>query len=287
MSEHQLPKTYLPAGVTFEAAALKAADSRFYPLERGTINPEQAFQKLMHGRDLGITASAALTGIHVVKGKLQISGDLLRSLVQEHPRFDFRFRERSDEAAEIEFFEIVGGKRDSLGSVRFTMDDARRADLLKNNVWQKYPRAMLAARATSEGVRAYCPSVTMGAPVYVEGELDDTPEPPRQVQVQQVRTVVNEPPRDPRPDVPAPEAVEPPPIVNAILGQAEQLDPVTNQAICDSLAICEANGWPSAELDRMLRKAEAAVDAAKGKASPEAVTTVDEGEALDATGVVS
>lgn len=68
------------------------------------------------------------------------------------------------------------------GTSMFTMDDAKRAKLSGDN-WQKYPQAMLYARALSKGARMFCPDVFGGA-VYAEGEIADdgrVPEAPEPV----------------------------------------------------------------------------------------------------------
>jgi hypothetical protein len=47
-------------------------------------------------------------------------------------------------------------------TVTFTMQDAKTAGLAGKGNWNKYPAAMLLARATSAAVRAACPEVLMG-----------------------------------------------------------------------------------------------------------------------------
>ncbi len=62
------------------------------------------------------------------------------------------------------------------GTMEFTMDDAKRAQLIKaGSGWTKYPKAMLFARAISQGIRCFAPGCfTM--PVYCPGELDQSRE---------------------------------------------------------------------------------------------------------------
>ena len=127
----QTPKTYLPADM--QQIATFAQDSSgcgFFGL-----TPQQAIVQLIAGRDLGMSPTGALMGIYQVKGKLQVSGQALRGIVQNHPRFDLRVIENTLEAGAVEFFEIVNGNRESLGVCRFTMEDAKRAKLLGNQTW--------------------------------------------------------------------------------------------------------------------------------------------------------
>lgn len=53
---------------------------------------------------------------------------------------------------------------------------AKRAGLLKNDTWAKYPRQMLRSRVVSEGVRTVFPSATGG--LYVPEEVADFDDPP-------------------------------------------------------------------------------------------------------------
>lgn len=199
MSEPTPQQTYLPADLAqIDHVAGAAAASNLYQLSQAG-----AFMQLLAGRDLGIPPTAALSGIYIVKGKPQISGTTLRSLIQRSALYDYRVTENTTDAATVEFYATTGDERELLGSVRFTMEDAKRAELLSNMTWKKYPRAMLLNRATSEGVRTFCPSVTLGAPVYVEGELDDpapappSPKAPRQVEATRVQTQRAEPEPEP------------------------------------------------------------------------------------------
>jgi hypothetical protein len=53
----------------------------------------------------------------------------------------------------------------------FTIEDAERANLTKNDVWRQYPKAMLFSRAMSAGARLVMPDVIAG--VYTPEEIAD------------------------------------------------------------------------------------------------------------------
>lgn len=134
---------------------------------------EQAFAKLLFGRDLGLSATAAMTGVHIVEGKPELSANVQAMMVKagrgpRGERYDYRRVELTDEACELEFY------RDGelLGSERFTQQDARRAELAGKANYQRYPRNMLFARCMSNGVAFLCPEVTGGIRVYHEGEIN-------------------------------------------------------------------------------------------------------------------
>jgi hypothetical protein len=127
----------------------------------------QAIVKVLAGRELGIGPIASMTGIHIIKGKPALGANLLASCLKRSGRYDYRVKELTAQNAAIEFFEVIGGKRESLGISSFSIADARAAGT--QNI-DKYARNMLFARALSNGVRWYCPDVT-GGPVYTPEEL--------------------------------------------------------------------------------------------------------------------
>lgn len=152
----------------------------------------QAIVKVLAGRELGIGPIASMTGIHIIKGKPALGANLLASCLKRSGRYDYRVKELTPQNASIEFFEIVGGKRESIGISSFSIADARAAGT--QNI-DKFARNMLFARALSNGVRWYCPDVTggpvytpeeLGAPVNGDGEIIEssaklvTPEQPKQ-----------------------------------------------------------------------------------------------------------
>lgn len=129
---------------------------------------EQAFAKIVIGRDLGLSPAQSMTGIHIVEGKPEIAAVTLASFVQGSANYDYRIIEHTDERCRIEF--LRGS--DVLGESLFTMEDADRAGLAKKPGYVAYPRNYLFARAMSNGVKWFCPEVTGGIPVYHEGEID-------------------------------------------------------------------------------------------------------------------
>jgi hypothetical protein len=162
--------------------------------------------KILAGQAWGIDPFSAMTGIHLVQNRPTVSAGLMAAAVKAHPRYDYRVRERTDKVCKIEFFE----GSESLGVSPYTIEMAKRAGLLSNQTWQKYPEAMLFARAMSSGVRTYCPDV-LGATVYTPEELgaevDDEGVPVR-VEVERVEKPHK--PAAPALEAPAPEPEEAP-----------------------------------------------------------------------------
>lgn len=126
----------------------------------------QAFVKIIAGRELGIGPMAAISGLNVIKGRATPSANLLATLVKTHPAYDYLPREVTAEKARIEFFQ----NGEAIGISEFTIQEAKQAGLNGQN-WQKYPKAMLFARALSQGVRWFAPDVTAGSAAYVPEEM--------------------------------------------------------------------------------------------------------------------
>ena len=124
--------------------------------------------KVMAGRELGFGPFASVNGIHVIKGKPAVSANLMAAAVKANPRYDYRVRQMDNEAARVEFFEIVDGKRESLGISEFTRADAKAAGTQNMD---RFGRNMMFARAMSNGVKWFCPDVFNGSMVYVPEEL--------------------------------------------------------------------------------------------------------------------
>lgn len=132
----------------------------------------QAVAKVLYGQELGIGPVTAMMSIHIIEGKPAASANLVAARIKTSGRYDYRVREHSAQACVIEFFERDhAGNRETLGIVSWSMDDARAAGLTGRAPWKSYPRAMLFARAITEGARTHCPDVFGGAPVYTPEEL--------------------------------------------------------------------------------------------------------------------
>jgi len=136
----------------------------------------QAVVKIVAGQEVGFGPMAAMQAVQMIQGKPTYAANALAALVKRHPAYNYRTREHTAESCSIEFFE----DGEPCGISTFSMADAQAAGLNRNQTWQKYPKAMLFARALSQGVRWYAPDVTAGAAAYVpeelggEAEIDET-----------------------------------------------------------------------------------------------------------------
>ena len=134
-------------------------------------NEAQAFVLILAGAEMGVGPIEAVSGIALIQGKPTISADLLATLVKRHPRYDYRVIDHSETVCRIEFSQ----DGEVNGVSEFTTEDAQKAGLT-GPTWKKYTKALLFARALTQGTRWYCPDVTSSA-AYTPEELGAEIEP--------------------------------------------------------------------------------------------------------------
>lgn len=138
----------------------------------------QAIVKVMAGAEMGIAPFASMSGIDIIQGKPTPGANLLATIVDNHPRYDFKVLVATDEKCEIEWFKDGV----SVGKSAFTMQEAKKIQQwnAKKNAWEplsekfnwkNYPSDMLFARAITRGQKRYAPGVAGGAPVYTPDEM--------------------------------------------------------------------------------------------------------------------
>jgi hypothetical protein len=165
---------------------------------------EQAFAKMIVGRDLGLSAAQSLSMVQVVENGVQMHYAGLGMFVRAREGYDYwsAWLKRDDPDLNVgdegwpgplELVRMDQEDPDDLrpvygavvvftidgqqvGVSRYTEDDARDAKLIKAGMhekaaWLTSRRNMLIARAMSNGVKWFVPEVLAGIPVYVEGEL--------------------------------------------------------------------------------------------------------------------
>jgi hypothetical protein len=132
----------------------------------------QAVVKVMYGKELGIGPVVSMTNIFIVQNRPAMSYPLVAAMIKRHSRHDYRVKKLDDQECVLEFFEKREEEWELVGESSFSMDDARRAGLVRpGGGWQKYPRNMLFARALTNGAKFHCPDVFMGG-IYTPDEFD-------------------------------------------------------------------------------------------------------------------
>jgi hypothetical protein len=125
----------------------------------------QAMVKIIAGRELGFPAMASMMGVNIVFGKTALSADLMAALVKRDRRYNFRTITHTANECVIEFYE--DGKL--CHTSKYTIEDATRAGLMGKDIWRRYPRNMLYARAINEGAGVVCPERVSG--LYIAEDL--------------------------------------------------------------------------------------------------------------------
>jgi hypothetical protein len=122
---------------------------------------------IMYGRELGLGPMTSLKHVRVINGEPSLSAQVMRARIFEAGHL-ITIREWTDDKCVLE-----GVRQGSTQGavVAWTVQDGRRAGLFKaGGAWEKYPRAMLLARATSELARAVFPDC-LGPAAYTPEEL--------------------------------------------------------------------------------------------------------------------
>lgn len=150
-----------------EKIALASYDSRKF----GITKPGEATIKLLFCLEAGLHLSTANTGLYIVNGKLAVQSNVIAAKLRQHPNYDYEIKEHTDKVCTIEIWRLGrSGEWGIAGVSTFTIEEARKADLLKKDVWMHYPKNMLFGRALTNGYRWYAPDV-FGMPLYIPEEL--------------------------------------------------------------------------------------------------------------------
>lgn len=186
------PMTDAEIQSSYRLAQALAASSLF----KDVRTAEQAFAKLIIGRDLGLSPAQSLQ-LYAMEGTIEVPYPMLATFVRSRPGYDFSIEWREDREGGAEWVTVEEGGREVTGcrvtftvkapmsppKVRgvsvWTIEDSERAGLTANRGTKTsnhvlYPRNMYLARAMSNGVKAYVPEVLAGLQVYAEGELPRT-----------------------------------------------------------------------------------------------------------------
>lgn len=166
------------SGSTYETMKDQAetlVKSGFLPASIKT--PEQAIAIAIKGNEVGFPMMQSFSHINIIGGKPTISAEGMNFLIRKNcPQAKIDFLERTSERCKI--------KASRPGSepceFEFSMDDAKRAQLLANPSWQKYPKNMIFARCFSDMARtmfadciggiSYTPE-ELGAIVDIDGVI--------------------------------------------------------------------------------------------------------------------
>ncbi len=121
----------------------------------------------------GVDVLTAIQTVSFVDGKPVVDATMQRALA-DRQGFDVRVVDVSPQAATVE----VWRGETMRGAATYTLDDAASAGLANKQNWQRHPQAMLVARATTQALRWFAPTVVVG---IIDADEIDTPADPVQV----------------------------------------------------------------------------------------------------------
>ena len=125
---------------------------------------------IMFGQELGLTPMVAVRSVCVISGTMTLKAELMLTLALQRG-VKAKWTENSNDAATL----VLSRNGEEFLPVRFTLADAKTAELLGNTTWKKYPGNMLRARAITNAIRMHCPDV-LGPCIYSEEEMRDLEE---------------------------------------------------------------------------------------------------------------
>jgi hypothetical protein len=132
---------------------------------RDIKTPEAALFIVLAGRDLGLSPVQSLRSIRPIQGKIECSADLQLGLFHRGGG-KTRWLKLDSTGAELE---LSASWLTAPHVSKFGVEDARRADLMSNANYRKYPLAMFRSRAITQGLKDI--GFLAGAGVYAPGEL--------------------------------------------------------------------------------------------------------------------
>src|SRR4051794_13539128 len=173
MTDDEINRTYRLAQMLSESSLFK-----------DVTQAEQAFAKLLLGRDLGLSAAQSLR-LYAVEGGIEVPYPLMASFVKNREGYDFtiEWREGSGwvSAKDSDGQDVTGCRLtftvdgEVVGRSTWTAEDSARAELDKprgqrqtKSLHVKYPRNMFLARAMANGIKWHVPEVAAGHSVYAE-----------------------------------------------------------------------------------------------------------------------
>lgn len=141
------------------------AASGLYPKFSGAAG---IFAIMMRAKEMKLGMATALSGFHVIEGKVVASAQLLLALAKRSDKCEyFRKIYSGPDYAE---WETKHADDPEPTRYKYTIEEARQAGLVSGN-WKSRPRDMLSKTACSKLAREVYPEETLG--LYAEEEFDD------------------------------------------------------------------------------------------------------------------
>jgi hypothetical protein len=190
MSSDNLPIAYRYSVGDISEMARAVAQSRMFGMDQA-----QAMTLMLLAQAKGIHPIQAVERYHVIQGRPAMKADAMMADFQAAGG-TVNWTERSDKAWEGVFTHPTHAP--SGLPVRFTIEDAKRAGLLGNPTWNKYPGNMLRARVISNAIRTILPGIVAG--IYTPEEAADLEHASNGISLPAHGTTIPTDPEEPRED---------------------------------------------------------------------------------------
>ncbi|MFN0071387.1 MAG: hypothetical protein ACKVVP_07870 [Chloroflexota bacterium] len=134
--------------------------------------PEAALAIMLKGAELGLPPMLSLSSIHLIHGRPTLSAEGMLALIYDrHGDGAVRFSESTPERCTARYKRRGWADYDAY---TYSIEDAKRADLLKEARWQRHPAAMLRARVITAIARMAFADTIAGLDALEEVSPPDT-----------------------------------------------------------------------------------------------------------------
>lgn len=149
-----------------------------YFLKSGAVpsslkNEAQVFMVIQAGKEKGMSPVQSINSFYIVNGRISMWGSSVPARLHLYG-IRIQWIEKSDKVAHLKLVDTKSGLEHE---EKFTIDDARRANLLGKDLYKTYPMNMLAFKAIGNAIRFFCPHVLDG--MYIAEEIEAEPEEPK------------------------------------------------------------------------------------------------------------
>lgn len=145
----------------------------------GVASQEQAAAIMLKGYDLGLPVTTSFEFIQVIEGKPTLSPRGALALINSQGVLDdYQLNRLTDKAGLFYGYECTMQRGKTSFTARFTMDDAKRAQLTEGSPtatgkrgygnWEKYPENMCMWRAIGFAADVVCPDITGGMTTFLK-----------------------------------------------------------------------------------------------------------------------
>ncbi len=131
------------------------------------MDEAQTFTLMLLAHSKGLHPIQAVERYHVIQGRPAMKADAMLAEFQSRGGVVTWGRHDHEECDATFASPGVGQPV----TVSWSLADAKKAELLRNTMWSKYPRQMLRARVISEGIRMTMPGILSG--IYTPEEVAD------------------------------------------------------------------------------------------------------------------